>query len=811
MGDRHFAGVALIALLVASSLARADAPPGFSDFPVDDFFELALARKFFSVNAAHVALAKQPDSPEAVSLLLEGNLLDEALPVLRRIVASHPESVEGALKSLRANFDAYLLATEDQRARLKALLVDVRTRLSDWPPDSILGVTRELVHTGYKLSVPLGDEPRSIYQRLIAAHPDTDIGQLAEVDLVRVEIGGYENAIPAYEAIARRHPGTMAAAHALYAIASAWPSTRDGGEADPAGRLGRVLSIVEELRSGRYPRCEWVTTALDLVWRFHTGGPLAKPDAERLLAEYERFVLALDVAEPLPGKGLGELIAREITSLYGQLGPGLVDDLLDRRERRPAARYVLALLALERAKAARRPTARAESALESIANGAPDPYARKALATLAAHRYARGDCPRALPFFRRYLARYSDGDWAWHASLRLADCLLLSGDRAGAAAAYRGTASVYASLPPARILGLLLAARIDDEDHRLEPAIVEYQAALRAWEADFGAEIQHAATRRDEPFQRETVSARLAWLGAMAGRPCGLDVERGRQDLDRHRAGDALSRLDRLPPRCITSQLVHLRRRARLEAAVERGAYERSATAKRRAVAELAMLGSEGQDFVACAADVASATMRFSLHAPEAGTLMRAALDRCVARPDASPTSELEADVTQIRDVIGRFPGRKDGPRIAWSHEDNPYIVARTSLRVSVADGPRTSVRVKTSVAGENRVLFVNDEEKALLDWIFDRLSRPAKMERILVPSFESRPETDVEKFWAQFFGRIGEPNWATPFLGTVRFTDAERHNARVEVELDDGGIELELVKLGGTWRVIHLQKRWMY
>src|SRR5205085_3933574 len=103
--------------------------------------------------------------------------------------------------------------------------------------------------------------------------PGTPAALEAEVDALNVP-GKLRESLERFDQFAAAHPGTTAAAKALYEKGFQWANnaigTLEARGADPTPRLFTILEIVRELESGRYPPCRWVSEAPYLIVEFHT-------------------------------------------------------------------------------------------------------------------------------------------------------------------------------------------------------------------------------------------------------------------------------------------------------------------------------------------------------------------------------------------------------------------------------------------------------------------------------------------------------------------------------------------------------------
>src|SRR5687767_6692561 len=73
------------------------------DFPLEDHSAWLFVERGLKNQAADLQLAKAPDSPETVALLLDAYRTGDALMVLRRIVDRRPERMGAAFKAASTN------------------------------------------------------------------------------------------------------------------------------------------------------------------------------------------------------------------------------------------------------------------------------------------------------------------------------------------------------------------------------------------------------------------------------------------------------------------------------------------------------------------------------------------------------------------------------------------------------------------------------------------------------------------------------------------------------------------------------------
>ena len=86
--------------------------------------------------------------------------------------------------------------------------------------------------------------------------------------------------------------------------------------------------------------------------------------------------------------------------------------------------------------------------------GGVQPFARRALATLASVHLFLREYPEARNVYREYLSLYPSSDWAWLARIRLGQTLTALNDPAGAARAYADAAAARETPAAGRVIAL---------------------------------------------------------------------------------------------------------------------------------------------------------------------------------------------------------------------------------------------------------------------------------------------------------------------------------------------------------------------
>jgi hypothetical protein len=209
---------------------------------------------------ADLQLAKAPESPETVALLLDAYRPGDALMVLRRIVERRPERMGAAFKAASANGHRFNDDGRGYPSVLREIVARARQRLPELPREQAAEAAWYLHFLALPVPgetpVPWPDQLRAF----VAEYAGTDAALRAELGLLD-QSGDIHARIAAFETFARAHAGTALAAQALYTaamhVATNIPLTlAERRGADPTERLLRVAALARELQSGAYPDCE---------------------------------------------------------------------------------------------------------------------------------------------------------------------------------------------------------------------------------------------------------------------------------------------------------------------------------------------------------------------------------------------------------------------------------------------------------------------------------------------------------------------------------------------------------------------------
>ena len=542
--------------------------PTGADFPAADRPLWADVHREAASSLAARRLVEAPDSPETVRILATAKKLDDLLVVLRRIVDTQPSRIPDA-------FDAAALAlwefrgdstrVSEQKDVLRRIVTDARPKLAELPREDAARAERAFIIVDSHVSSDRNSY-RPALQRFVEQYRGTEAALLTEVDVIS-NGGVSQQMLDALDAFVRAHPGTTAAAKALYQLGFQWHTinvlgTIEPRDADPTSRFFRVLDIVKELESGRYPRSEWTEKAPSLIWQFFFPDKvkIAPDNLDRLLAAVEDFAAThFDLSTDFPGgSAMVYFLTSRLGELYERKGDRTagVEAAFSRLERRVAdsasVRFVRASFYLQAPRTEspeERGTrlAKARRLLGAVSNEGRALVHRQALATLATMDFTDGNYADARASFRRYIRAYPDSNWAWVASIRAGQCEEALGNAAAAAQMYLAVIPSDAIVPMVRVLGHEYAARAFELAGDFPRALEEHEKALGAWSRD-ASPVYTTYWRRSptavDPFllpasaggvARDALVLRTAQLQRLLSVPGGVRLERGRVLLARGR------------------------------------------------------------------------------------------------------------------------------------------------------------------------------------------------------------------------------------------------------------------------------------
>jgi tetratricopeptide (TPR) repeat protein len=844
----------------AGSTGPSLAPLQSAEFPAADWQIWGLQSRGLRARIAASRLATAPDDPATIPLLLELRRSGDALAVLRNVVTTRPGDMTRAFKAL-GHWTRELTAERSRpyAENLREIVAKTTQRLSTMPREEAARVARELVTVEAELAFGRTDW-RSRLAAFVSEYAGTDASLLAEVDLLSDRIG--PSMIDRLDAFARRHPGTEAAAKAIYQkgfhLGHNPFSFGERQRHDPTDRFFRVLDVYTELRSGRYPPSEWVEKAPSLIVEFSAYKPVfARGNVERMLRAHEELLpVLLRAYEADPSRDqLAFFIGHRMGELFKLQGDavGGIERVFDRLERLTKDTDAVKLLRAEYylrpndlvIAAEDRPALRAKgrAGLEALAGTGGGFHRRKALATLARLRFEHGDHAEAGVLYRRYLEQYGGSDYAWVAALRVAQTVEALGRAAAAVPLFLQASERFRDNPLARVLGLAYAARAAEAVEEYDRALEYYRSAFEAWDGDYGPTYSLYATRPatpGEPFlrvddaavERDVLPERVADLKQATTTPGGALVERARWLLARGRWHDAASALTpffaRHPESPLAAGAREVSHTAQLEMALDLADTEKPGASLGAALEALKTLSNEPPDFAVCAARIALATLTFiSRSKGDADALMADALRtwQALDQPTtpAGPSDVLHRDVVAIRNAVFRprgggvfETGRWNAFR--WESAATRFFTVDPELRVKSASGEITRITVFDSFPPLDNVIFLDDERRKLLERIMLKIGGTKRRPWTQVMQTPNQPagaSLDVAAFWKKYFwtqpGHWG--GWvfeSYPIIDEIEFVNAERTRAAVKVTVGYSGATVQMEKKEGSWVATGLTNLWI-
>jgi len=829
---------------VAYAQPRATAPG--EDFPLEDHPVWLVVERGSKNRAADLQLAKAPESPETIALLLEAYRPGDALKVLRRIVDRRPERMGAAFKAASAASHHFNDEGRGYPRVLRDIVARARQRLRELPREQAAEAAWYLSF----LVLPVqGETPvpwRDQLRAFVAEYSGTEAALAGELRLLD-EGGDIHARVAALEAFARRHPGTAIGAQALYTAAGHLGfNAREPRGADPTDRLLRIAALARELQSGAYPDCEWVRRAPQLVFGFFASEPqYARENVPRVIAVFREFLMKnfeVNAVTPLSG-GAAYFITSKLPPIFAAGGgeplaetDRLLLDLEKAIKEPAAAGYVRGLWYRQVADSVKDPEERnewrrkADATLLDLGRTGTGLYNRKALASLASIKFKERNCGVALERYREYLSRFPQSEWAWVAGLRIGQCEQFLANWLEARDAYESVTSARRAPPPALVLGYTFAGRASEALGDYERARTAYERAERAWEPHF-ADPQFGAyqfyTRLDDepcngcdPRSRGDVSRdwlrrRSAQLKRSLSLPGGVLLERGRFLVTEGIWGNAVAPLDEFirlyPDSPGAAEARELLMRAKLETALLQAGPQASEEDKRAALTALDSLAAEPYGFSVFAAQVARATLHsMTGSTSRADGLMSEALarwhDHGAALFAKRSATDLQQDVIDIRDVIFH----PEGPP--------PFFVATPDVRVKLHDDSAVRVEAASRLAATPGALLLDEEQIAVLERILTGLGGTRRRAAQGVMETPNQPAGEVEqiaKFWNRFF-IMGPGHWGGWILQTfpmvleVTFIDAARTRGAARIRTGYEGSTQLLTKGDGRWKVSGSSAHWI-
>jgi tetratricopeptide (TPR) repeat protein len=814
---------------------------------------------------AERAWRQAPDSASTFRLLVETNRMDDAIQSLEAGTRGSGEQLIAMLGALSEKLsDLQRDASRGYAERVSAIVTPLRSKVASLPREDAARLARRLMRLDNQLANRGSAGWRERVRAFVQEYQGTAEGLRAEIDLIDDDHNyNLATIAPAYDAIVAAHPGSEAAAQALYLkgfrVAA---QTVSGRNDDYTDAFLRTVAIVDELESGRYPDCEWVRKAPELIvgffWSSRSLTVIPAANRARILAEYQRFARSHFTPEAVRdfGYSLAYLLSSRMPEFFepGSDRIAGVEKSVADLEAHGADKRALelyraeflmreALGGTEPWRAALLP--KAEAALTALAAANADFYSRKAAALNASRLMYQRDYSRALAAYESYASRYRTSPWTWVARLRAGQCLVELGDLTRAAASFEMVAGSGAQEPLAALLGSALAAQTYDAIGQYDRSLVAYRRALAAWSNDYqNSNLTPTPTRVSVPapatgesamrraVTEQNLADRVASLERNLRTSVGPMLERAAWQTDARRFTDARNTLAQAANLSRTdadrSAVRTLDRRAQLEIAMELLAVEGAKADVTGGLKALDSIAPAPFDANVGFAGLAKATVMFKNGADERASLrMMATLDEWResqrALRSAAPASPVAADVAAIRNVIFRPAGTFELlAKNSWNAYTVPsslaYAVINPDVRVVTSDGKTNRITVYQDFPELTKAIFWTTEDIALASRLIVTLGgtkRGATTNVMQTPNQPAGAAVDVMNFWNRFFptrqGHWG--GWVVetfPIISSVTFLDEARTRAGVDIVVGYSGATVIMEKQNGVWVALRLVNQWI-
>ncbi len=804
-----------------------------AEFPDYDAEILREQRNGMVNRSLDLRLKRQPGSSE-IADLLEQNRVDEAIQLLRSIIKSAPQDIPAAFKVVVEQSGQFSDVARGYPESLQELVDAARMQLPRLSREEAARAERQLLIVDR--SVPF-DQRQSTVDRLrafVQQYAGTETALLTEVDVIESGVP-IQQQLTALDAIVRDHPGTVVAAKALLIQGFHLGRGNAHVEArgpDPTGRFLKVMEIVKELESGRYPPREWVQRAPSLVSDFSAFNPAYAPGSiDITLRGYKEFLrthFALADEYPL-STGTGYIITTKMFDLFKQNGEGIagVERVLAELEREVTdpsavqflrARFYVESMDWESVSERAVVYRKAVASLSQLAASGTSMYHRKSLATLASLYFAEGEYRNAHAAFQKYLSAYPKTTWAWVAALRIGQCSEALGELPTAVDAYLKAATSYSGLPTAYVLAHAYAARNYEALGRFDRALREYELALAGWDQTYGAVYSLRRTSNGRSNQPSIVrdnpdvtsiglADRIAQLKRSMNAPGGTFLERGRWSVEHGQHANAIVVLERLlnqyPQFPFVDRARYLLHRARLGSVLQLAGVENPGSNTAAALAQLKRIASDPYDFGVCAAKIARASIIFKTGArTEAESQMRSALMEWFDYQRAyreHALDDMEKDIADIRNIVLNHRTRNLQQR-----SSDFFLVVNPDVSVSLRGTHTTRHTVYHPVTSASRVIFLDKEQQRILKDIVGKLANK--------PTRDQSAGNDVLQLWNKFFqtdlivGRNVSNDYprvvfeSYPIITDLEFLNAEHTRAAARIGSGSQGGTIVLEKGLGGW-----------
>ena len=837
--------------------------PTAAEYPEADASTWSAQRKGMLNHLASLRLENKLHSRETLELLAEAGRTLEVLQVLRTIAETRPQDLPRALEFAASRGSNFRGSSEPiDPAAIRAVVTSASALLPKLPREEAASLAFALRLFEMQFVAAERLDWQKELSALVEKYKGTEAAILREVDLLDrwvMESGrpGVPRQTEPLDRFIEEHQGTVAAAKALYL--KGYGIAANSGEpkgSDPTERLLRVIGIVEELESGGYPACEWVTNAPSIAVRFFAYEPRFAPgNRDRFVAAYLQFVkthFSLDPERPGSG-GIGAILTSTIPRVLKDGGAvSEIERIFDAMDRDWNAanevRFLRGHFYMMQMHDSVTGTDRslfyqkAQEALGAVSGTGGGWIQRKALATLATLQFNERDYLKARSGLRTYLSISPRNEWSWLAAVRIGDAEQGLGSLAQAADAYRSAAERYVDVPPAVVFGHTRAARALEALGDFKGALIEYRRAVAGWDHDYGETYALYDLRRPLPneallprneveLRRFALEQRVRELTTTVSSESDLMFERGRWLVLNGERDEGIKLLREVTGKYPNSGAAVSARdtitRAQLDGALDLADVEKVGSNEDAALKELEALRREPAGFWTTAAKIArgailwNRSQRFDAEALAAEGL-NDLLAWQKARMSALQPSALEADVVAVRDFVFRPHG--DGPfqGLRWEFKPDasqkPFLVLRSHLNVKTPDGAEIEVSADVMPPGFDNALLLTSEELDFFNRLMTKIGGTKRREPahiMEVPNQPAGPPIDVLAFLNRLFpahpGHWGGWMFETfPMITRIEFLNAERTRAAVAFTIRYEGATLILEKVDGRWVMKSMTNRWI-
>jgi len=865
-------GALFLAVLSAPSLCgQPSKSDPWLDFPSYDQTLVWYLRRGADAKAGKRLLVQGSASVDSFRRLVAAERYDDALVELKRILEA-PDAAQ-TIAALHALAETFFRFQQDQTRSytetIRQTITPARARLAQLPREDAARLARELLSIDQWLEGRQASQkwPERLRQ-FVRDYDGTEAALLTQVDLLMLDPRQLLKEIGDLDQFAKNHPGTSAAAKALFQegfqLHVNVPITGvEPRGSDPTERLLRVAAIVKELESGKFPRSEWVEKAPELLVGFfvsETPPPQYSPaNLDRTIETYADFVrthLQMPNALLSLDNSLAYVITSKMGNLYELKGDrvGGIDRFLEELEKTASvsasvqlfrAQYYARQLSAGPEADRASMTAKARAALSTLVSANRGDTSRHALAFAAAFDYYQRDYARALPEYQQFVLRYPSSSWAPIAALRIGECYEQMKDWPKASAAYKRAATSFANDAYARVLGGASASRTLAAQGRFDESLSAANTALNSWDADYG--FEYSIRSPQVPLSsvitgpvadtlrvtRDDLAARVAILDRDLRQSGGRLLARGRWQFDQNQFVEAINTLTTFlkqqPETPALTEVRSLLHRAQLESALDLAAVEGAHYDPAKALVAFDAITNEPFDsFVATAALAKAALQVTQGQSTEAEALMGKTLDSWVTTQGDlnrhAPISGIDADVAEIRQVVFRPLGDLavySGS--GWNAFQFPaalprFIVLRADVAVKTADGQIRRHTVYQKFPDLDHVLLLKSDELSLLVRLLPTIGGTKSRAPTQIMETPNQPVGDSMQILS-LFGRFFEArpgHWGGweletyPQVTQIEFVNAERTKANANVTIGYSGATVVLEKVDGKWRAVRLTNRWI-